>query len=542
MSGRQGYGAQTRGRWLRPRLSVIRFVLIYALATIGVFHWPLILRALPHVQDVPLTEKVISIGSFLLLSAFLTILLLTGLSFISKRVLKVVAAILVVINAAAFYFITLYGIVIDEIIVRNVFVVDTKTWGELYHPLFLVYLLVLGVLPAFVILRTEFIPTRRRARLLFAGLSTALFAGFTLPTSYVWLWMDQHMPELGSLTLPWSYVINLSTYARAELRANRPQELLPDAVLPPLEDGQREVVILMVGEAARAANFTAYGYDRETTPYTADLPIAALPNAWSCGTYTFSGTACIMGHLGVDASINDPYETLPTYLSRHGVETIWRSNSPREPRVFVDHYEKEPEVRALCGGDCPSFAHEDWLVWGLGERIAASDSQRIFIVLHQGDGSHGPSYFAQYPPTEARFGPICETVRVQTCSYQELLNAYDNTIVYTDRLMADLIGQLQALPDIRSTLIYVSDHGQSLGEDGIYLHGMPNSIAPDVQREIPIFVWMNAAFQTARNVDEASVVQGEQHGHENIFHSVLGAFGANSPVYRSELDIFARQR
>ena len=133
-------------------------------------------------------------------------------------------------------------------------------------------------------------------------------------------------------------------------------------------------------------------------------------------------------------------------------------------------------------------------------------------------------------------------MRVQTCSYQELLNAYDNTIVYTDRLMADLIGQLQALPDIRSTLIYVSDHGQSLGEDGIYLHGMPNSIAPDVQREIPIFVWMNAAFQTARNVDEASVVQGEQHGHENIFHSVLGAFGANSPVYRSELDIFARQR
>ena len=194
--------------------------------------------------------------------------------------MKGLAALMVVINAAAFYFITLYGIVIDEIIVRNVFVVDTKTWGDLFHPNILVYVTVLGLLPALVIARVRLMPTRRRARLGFAALVTGAFAAFTLPTSHVWLWMDRHMTELGGLTLPWSYVFNLSRFVSAEIRANQPQVLLPDGALPALPEGVREVVVLIVGEAARAQNFEAYGYDRNTTPYTKGVNMESQVNAY----------------------------------------------------------------------------------------------------------------------------------------------------------------------------------------------------------------------------------------------------------------------
>jgi len=168
-------------------------------------------------------------------------------------------------------------------------------------------------------------------------------------------------------------------------------------------------------------------------------------------------------------------------------------------------------------------------------------TRSIFVVLHTA-GSHGPTYYRKVPADFERFQPVCRSVDLGRCSQQSLVNAYDNTIAYTDHFLADTIKMLQAVPDSASTMIYMSDHGESLGEHGFYLHGAPNSFAPDVQLEVPLIVWMSPSFSKSKKVSAEEMRAKAPFGDDNIFHSVLGAFGARSPVYRPSLDLFSHAK
>jgi len=154
-------------------------------------------------------------------------------------------------------------------------------------------------------------------------------------------------------------------------------------------------------------------------------------------------------------------------------------------------------------------------------------------------GSLGPAYYSKYPKEFEYFTPVCDTVQVSSCSQEALDNAYDNTIRYTDNLIADLIAQLDALSDVNAALIYVSDHGQSLGENGFYLHGAPTAIAPKAQREVQFFVWISEGFAQARDLTPQSILRQETHPHDSPFHSIMGAFGLRSEIYKPEFDIFS---
>jgi lipid A ethanolaminephosphotransferase len=231
-------------------------------------------------------------------------------------------------------------------------------------------------------------------------------------------------------------------------------------------------------------------------------------------------------------------ESLPSYLQRHGVDTVWRTRNWGEPPIKVNTYDRKKDLVKLCTG--PNCNYDEALLAGLAERIAQSTSERIFVVLHQ-HGSHGPDYFNRYPPDGEQFSPVCASVQLQDCTYETIVNAYDNSVLYTDRLLASVIDTLRAVPNAAAAMLYVSDHGESLGEYGLYLHGTPYTLAPDVQKDIPYIVWMSDAFRRRKTLAADQALAQAKHAQMTVFHSVMGAFDMRSPVYNPQLDIFANQ-
>jgi lipid A ethanolaminephosphotransferase len=318
---------------------------------------------------------------------------------------------------------------------------------------------------------------------------------------------------------------------------NRVPTPLPDGTLTPPADNLRDVVVLVIGEAARGDHLAALGYDRETTPFTEPLDVVAYPGGRSCVTYTVGALRCILSFKGNEAEATDPFEPLPSYLNRTGVDTIVRENNAGLPPLPGVTIQTVDEVNAPCEGECPDRWYDDQLLTGLSQQIAASPAQTVFVLLHLA-GSHGPEYFRRYPPEFQAFAPVCQTTLVADCTREELVNAYDNSIRYTDYTLSQLIGQLQALPDTRATMLYVADHGQALGENGIYLHGLPNSMAPESQRRIPLMLWFDDEVAQARGLDRAAMSRPIENPQDMIFHTVLGALRVQSPIYRPEYDLF----
>ncbi|MEE1167953.1 MAG: sulfatase-like hydrolase/transferase, partial [Alistipes sp.] len=214
------------------------------------------------------------------------------------------------------------------------------------------------------------------------------------------------------------------------------------------------------------------------------------------------------------------------YLYRNGVDVLWRTSNWGEPPLHIARIEKVGDLKA----QYPEVEGEyDGILFeGLSEVIEASDKNKMLVVIHTST-SHGPTYFKKYPKEFERFTPVCTTVEMSEANTEELINAYDNTILYTDYLIHSGIEQLRRLEGWRSTLLFVSDHGESLGENNLYMHGMPKSMAPREQFEIPFIVWTS---------DGRTTTQSEV-GQYHVFHTVLNALSIESEVYNPEYDIFS---
>jgi lipid A ethanolaminephosphotransferase len=198
--------------------------------------------------------------------------------------------------------------------------------------------------------------------------------------------------------------------------------------------------------------------------------------------------------------------------------------------------QKPSDLLADCAG--ARCAYDEILVSRLEQRIKASSSQNVFVVLHQ-SGSHGPAYYTKYPSEFEYFKPVCKSVELGKCTHDELVNAYDNTILYEDYFLFRVISVLKQLQNTVALLIYASDHGESLGEHGMYLHGIPYSIAPEVQKEIPFIVWMSDEFIRKKAVQIGRLESQRIHSQHDIFHTVMGAFSMHSDAYMGEYDIFS---
>jgi lipid A ethanolaminephosphotransferase len=250
-----------------------------------------------------------------------------------------------------------------------------------------------------------------------------------------------------------------------------------------------------------------------------------------------------LGREGYLARAQDT-ESLVDVLQHAGLAVLWIDNQPGGCKGVCD---RVPTVNTAVGDDpqlCPrGECRDEVLVRGLDERVAALPAERrrqgVVLVMHQ-MGSHGPAYAERSPPEFKRFLPECTSSHLPDCSGEQLRNAYDNTISYTDHVLAATIRWLQQRPDYDTAMLYVADHGESLGENNLYLHGLPYALAPDVQKHVPWITWLSPGFQQQIGVSAQCLrAHGAQHvTHDNLFHSVLGLMHVDTTVYRQALDVY----
>ena len=519
---------------MRTRLTPFPYALIYAAVTLLLYQRALMGYVLEQID--PGTRDGLAVLALIEgLQITLSVLAMTVIGLVSPWAMKITGAALMIVNAAAQHYMLTYGVVLDPTMIGNILNTNPGEAGGLIHPQVLVTGVLWGVLPALVMLA---LPVRRGRLLRTLGalvVVLALTAGGVYAGAGVWLWFDQHNSRVGPRILPWGYVGNALRYAGEWQRRNRPAHPLPDPTLEPMH-GPRTLVVLVIGEAARRDHLAYFGYDRPTDPFTRDLGLVAFPDGRSCATYTIGSVACILSPQGDAAEVDDPYENLPAYLARAGVPVLVRENNTGLPPIPNVPVVTGFDLAAQCEGGCPEGTHDAILLRGLSEALEAQGGDRAFALLHF-NGSHGPEYYRKYPPAFEEFTPTCQTTLINDCAPQSLVNAYDNSIRYTDWVLSQLIAQLDALPDTQVLLLYLSDHGQSLGEGGVYLHGLPNALAPEAQRMIPFLAWMDDDFARAHGLDPARLGRPIPDPQDRIFSTVLGALGIASPAYRADRDV-----
>ena len=515
-------------RW-SPRAT--NFIVAVALTNAVVYHRPLFSFAVANL-DGSRSSGVITLATLFFLVTFVTALIFSLLALVSDRLVKPFCMLFALGNALALYFIETYGVVLDETMMGNVFNTRLAEASEFLNPRLPVYLLLLGALPCWLLSKVQVRRTRFRVRAIFPLVILVIGVGWIYASSMTWLWFDKNSRQLGGRTLPWSYVIGSARFQADRLLMARRQTLLPPGRF--LSD-DKTIVILVIGEAARAQNFSLYGYGRPTNPLLATSGVIALPRSQACATYTTASLLCILSPSATGWHYSHSSETLPSYLQRHGIDVIWRSDNWGEPPLKVESYQRAKDLRQDCLGD--SCSYDELLLQGLEQRIRASAQNKVFVVLHQ-HGSHGPAYYDRYPKRFEIFKPACNSIDLHQCTNDELINAYDNTIVYTDYVLHRTIEMLKGFPETATMLMYISDHGESLGEYGLYLHGAPYSIAPNVQKNIPFLVWMSDAFRRKKGIPATQLAEQASHSQANVFHSIMGAFDMRSDIYDGHLDIF----
>lgn len=459
---------------------------------------------------------------------FITFLFFSVLTLLSSWLLKLFLVITTLINSIAVFYMANYNVVIDKTMIGNIFNTRSTEAYELLSVKLVLYVLILGIAPLWLLFRIEVDKPKRVNLVLHTIAVTIISIGVLYFNSSSWLWVDKYAKMLGGKILPWSYIINGARYYFDLNHTTEGQLALPDGKF---STDEKMLVVLVIGETARSDNFSLYGYEKPTTPNLVKQDnLVVLEKAQACTTYTTGSLACILSA----KENNADYEYLPSYLYRHGTEVIWRTNNWGEPPIEVSAYQKRQILREICEG--PGCMHDGVLLAGFEELIKNISKNKIFVVLHM-KGSHGPSYYARYPKQFEKFKPVCREEEVSKCSQEELVNAYDNTIVYTDYFLSEIINKLNSVKDIPSIMIYVSDHGESLGEYGVYLHGTPYTFAPDFQKNIPFLIWRSDT-ATLKKMPTSSNGIVAKHGQYHVFHTILGAFDFDSPVYDAEKDVF----
>lgn len=500
--------------------NAIAFILILSALQVVFFHFPLLafIRANLALDSFGAGVLFVSLVLFLFaLTAFMPFLL----SLISLKITKIWFALTSLTNALAVYFVATYGVFLDKTMMGNLFNTRYSESSEFLSLKMVLWIVALGIVPAYFVLFQKITTPTRKALAKCSALTFATLIVLAGINFHNLLWFDKHSKQLGALAMPYSYIINSMRYLQGEWAKNKREIPLPDAKIT---DDKKAVVVLVIGESARAQNFSLYGYERNTNPLLAQIGGGHLRqfSAKSSTTYTSGSVKNMLSHK--DSS--DLYEILPNYLSRNGISVAWRSANWGEPPLHIQNVMGYTELSQKYAKFDDGY--ESALVANLSDEIKTADSPKVLIVIHTST-SHGPTYYKKYPPEFETFAPVCKSV--EGCAQGEIINAYDNTILYTDFLLHSIIEQLRKLSDYDSTMIFVSDHGESLGENGVYMHGIPMAFAPKEQYEIPFIVWSSRP-------NGVKDLAGASHFH--IFHSVLGFLGVESEIFDEKMNIFKK--
>lgn len=504
---------------LKNNLKITHFVLLMSFLNLLFFHFPFYTYVFNNVDYKSLNGITIIISLIILMlvaNSFVFYLIY----FLSRFVGKFLLVLFFIINAIAVYFINTYSVIIDESMIGNVLNTNYEESSSFFSIKLILYIILLGVIPIIYIIKVKIINVTLKKFLITSSLTLLFILTLIFANASNWLWIDNNSKTLGGLAMPWSYSVNTSLFYIHKYKENEKEILLPNATI---KDNKKSVLVLVIGESARSQNFSLYGYKKNTNPLLSKTDNLFHFDATSCATYTTEGVKCILEHTNTD----ELYEILPNYLYRNNVEVIWRTTNWGEPPIHIKNYQNRDVLMPNCKGEGCNY--DEILLTGLKDQVLASKTNKILIVLHTST-SHGPTYSKNYPPQFETFKPVCNSVELGNCSQTELINAYDNTIIYTDYILYNIIENLKQLKEYNSAMIFVSDHGESLGENNLYMHGLPLSIAPKEQYEIPFLVWLSDSSKQLK----PNKILSQNH----VFHSGLNFLSIQSPIYDEEMNIF----
>ena len=443
------------------------------------------------------------------------------------------------------------GIYIDTDMIRNIFETNSREAFDLITVSSLLWIFLTGILPALIIsflhIQYQSFSKEIIRRFLCVLISLIFIAGFAITSYKEYASFGRNHRDIRKLINTINYTYSTFRYFKKQALTNREFKRLDEnALRVPFEDPHITVLIFIVGETARAKNFSLYGYERETNPLLKKQDIIAFDKTNACGTATAISVPCMFSNMNRDNfDVTDAKytENLLDLLKTAGYKIIWRDNDDGCKGV-CERVEHQNMIDLNNPKYCKnSYCYDESLLDGLPELIAGIKEDTV-IVLHT-MGSHGPTYYERYPDQFKKFIPTCDTADIQNCTQEQLINTYDNTILYTDYIISSAIDMLKIHPEFESGVLYVSDHGESLGENNIYLHGFPYKLAPEDQKRIPMILWMSETMKRWDYVDYNCLRQEavvNKYEHDNLFHSILGLLEVKTKAYRSEYDIFRNCR
>ena len=443
------------------------------------------------------------------------------------------------------YFMNSYNIVVDDSMIRNLMQTDMAESMDMVSIKQIAYLLFFGLLPAYIVYRLPMDYRKVKVELLSKLKQSLTLAILMLLIIVIFFkhyssFVREHKP-LRYTANPTYWIYSIGHYISNTLSSG-PIVVKPigtDAKVIKQENSKHKLIILVVGEATRADHFSLNGYKKETTPLLQKEDLINFSNVYSCGTSTAVSVPCMFSIYGKENYTHKKGLRIENVLDvldhTNEVSVLWRDNNSNSKgvalRVPFENY-KTPATNTICPeGECRDVG----MLVGLDKHIATQADKDILIVLHQ-MGNHGPAYYKRYTKAFETFTPVCETNQLEDCTKEEINNAYDNAIRYTDAFLVQTIGLLKAYDATHQTaLIYMSDHGESLGEKNLYLHGLPYFMAPDAQIHIPAFIWANKILK--QNHKLHVIDKDKRYTQDNLFHTLLGLFEVETNVYDPKLDI-----
>ncbi|MDH4869783.1 phosphoethanolamine--lipid A transferase [Pseudomonas sp. BN515] len=475
------------------------------------------------------------------------------LALVSFRwVFKPVLIFLFLASSGVAYFMSQYGVLIDANMLRNVAETDVNEVRDLLSFKLVLFILILGVLPSWLLwkLPVRHQPLRRALfdKLILAVASVAVLGAVALANYQGLASLLRNHHELRLLVVPSNYLNASYGYLKEQLVvAGAPlQQIGTDARKAPAWQAhqRKSLTVLVIGESARADNFGILGYGRDTTPLLKSQPgVTAFGNVRSCGTETAVSVPCMFSNMGrhdYDAARARSQEGLLDVLKHAGIAVTWRDNQSgckgTCDRVTQDNLSHRKDAAFCTDGEC----HDEILLKDLQAYIDQLKDDSV-LVLHQ-MGSHGPDYARRYPKRFEKFTPVCTSNALNQCSEQSIVNAYDNTLVYTDYVLSNLIDLLRKNQDkVDTAMLYIADHGESLGEYNLFLHGTPYLLAPDQQKHVPLLTWFSDSYRKDFDLDTSCLGKERDKplSQDNLFHSVLGLLQVQTGEYKEGLDLFA---
>lgn len=475
--------------------------------------------------------------------------------FAFRRVMKPVLIVLFMISAGVAYFMNQYGVMIDAGMFRNFAETNATEVRDLLSLKLVAYIVLLGVLPSLVVWRIQVNYRRWHRELISKTLVSvgcaAVIGGIAVLNYQGLSSLFRNHHELRLMVVPSNYIgASIGYVSEQVVSAQKPFVTLGEDARLDSEWSQhkrKSLTVLVVGESARAENFGILGYNRDTTPQLKkERGVIAFTDVHSCGTETAVSVPCMFSNMGrkdYSATTARNQEGMLDVLKRAGLNVVWRDNQSgckgTCDRVTLQDVSNLKDPVLCANNEC----RDEILLQGLQNFIDNLDKDTV-LVLHQ-MGSHGPEYFKRYPKEYEKFTPVCESNALNNCSRESIVNGYDNTLLYTDHVLASLIDILRSNQDkVDTAMMYLSDHGESLGEYNLFLHGTPYMLAPDQQKHVPMVAWFSDNYQQSFAVN-THCLQGERNAplsQDNLFHSMLGLLKVDTKVYNPALDMFANCR